>query len=91
MYTAGSVEPARGMLAMNFLMDRSAENWAAEFVRLRTSAGRCNTNVPLTATGALAGRFTWDCEKARIDGQLLLAPTNPPTIQSLRLSIATPK
>jgi CubicO group peptidase (beta-lactamase class C family) len=91
MYATGGVAPARGMLAMNFLMDRSAENWAAELARLRATAGRCRTNAPLTATGALAGRFNWDCEKARIEGQLLLAPTNPPTIQSLRLSIATPK
>ena len=91
MYAAGNVEPARGVLAMNFLMDRSAENWAAEFARMHSAAGRCSTNTPLTATGVLAGRFDWSCEKARIEGQLLLAPTNPPTIQSLRLSIATPK
>lgn len=87
MWAEGSAEPGRGLLAMNFLMDRSAENWAAEFTRLREQTGPCNHDGPLIATGALSGRFTWTCERARLEGQLLLAPTNPPTIQALRLSV----
>jgi hypothetical protein len=31
--------------------------------------------------------FTWTCERGRIEGQLLLAPTDPPSIQALRLRI----
>jgi hypothetical protein len=34
MYGAGSPVPGRRLLAMNFLMDRSTENWAREFSAL---------------------------------------------------------
>ncbi len=88
MYRAGQVAPGRQRLAMNFLMDRSAANWAREFGRLKGEVGECRTDAPLTATGALAGRFTWACDKGSLQGDLLLAPTNPPTIQALRLNPA---
>jgi CubicO group peptidase (beta-lactamase class C family) len=88
-YRAGSVDAARSHLAMNFLMDRSAENWRAELTRLRSQVGTCDTAAPIIATGALAGSFTWTCERGRLDGQLLLAPTNMPQIQALRLSNPT--
>ena len=90
MFEAGRIDPGSEMFAMNFLMDRSAENWAREFARLKGEVGACQTDAPITPTGALSGRFKWTCEKATLDGGLLLAPTNPPTIQGLRLSIPTP-
>jgi hypothetical protein len=90
MYAAGNLEPGRDMLAMNFLMDRTAENWAEELRRLKDIAGPCRTDAPISVTGALAGRFTWTCERATLQGNLLLAPTNPPTIQALRLSPVQP-
>ena len=82
----GTPGGAQSRLAMNFLMDRSAENWARELARLRTQVGDCRTDAPITATGALSGQFQWACQRGRLNGQLLLAPTNPPTIQALRLS-----
>ena len=91
MYEAGSIEPGKRFLAMNFLMDRSSENWGREFTRLTEETGACRTDTPITATGALAGRFIWQCERADLIGNLLLAPTNPPTIQALRLSPAPPR
>jgi CubicO group peptidase (beta-lactamase class C family) len=87
MWAAGSLEPGRRQLAMNFLMDRSAENWAAELARLKQQAGTCRTEAPIVATGGLAGQFEWPCERGRLQGQLLLAPTSPPTIQALRLRV----
>jgi CubicO group peptidase (beta-lactamase class C family) len=87
MYEAGSIEPGRNHLAMNFLMDRSEENWRREFSRLKAATGTCRTDSPVTATGVLAGRFTWVCENASIDGNIILAPTNPSTIQALRLNV----
>ena len=87
MWAAGTLEPGRGTLAMNFLMDRSAENWAAEFARLKTLSGACQTEAPVIATGALTGQFQWTCERGRLQGQLLLAPTDPSTIQALRLRV----
>jgi len=88
MYRARVLAPGRERLAMNFLMDRTAENWAREFARLQALVGDCDTAAPITATGALSGRFQWACARGRLDGQLLLAPTSPPTIQALRLSVA---
>jgi hypothetical protein len=75
------------MLAMNFLMDRSEENWAAIFERIYREAGTCKTDAPISASGAMSGFFRWSCEKATVAGNLLLAPTNPPTIQSFGISI----
>ncbi len=85
LYRAGNIEPARNQISMNFLMDRSAENWSGELQRLKSETGECRTDAPIVATGALSGNFTWNCERAKLEGQLLLAPTSPPTIQALRL------
>ena len=89
-YEAGELAPGRRALAMNFLLDRSAESWRRELQRLRSHVGRCETASRLTPTGALAGTFTWTCERGRIDGNILLAPTAAPQIQALRLSIPSP-
>jgi len=86
MYREGRLDPGRGLLAMNFLMDRTAANWAREFSRLKAAVGECRTDVPVTATGALAGSFSWACERGRVEGNLLLAPVDPPAIQALRLN-----
>ena len=88
-YSEGDVTSAGDMLAMNFLMDRSAEAWARELARLRAQVGDCETSAPMIATGALSGDFTWRCEHGRVKGSLLLAPTRPPRIQSLGLTRAT--
>jgi len=87
MYASEAVQGQRRMLAMNFLMDRDAENWTREFRRLKREAGPCRVDSPIIATGALAGQFYWECERADIAGTVLLAPTNPPTIQALRFSV----
>lgn len=89
-YRTGDVGAAADRLAMNFLMDRSADNWRAEVARLKAQVGDCDTAAPITATGALAGRFAWRCAHGRIDGTLLLAPTRPAGIQALRLNVAAP-
>lgn len=86
-YQAGSIGSARNGLAMNFLMDRSAENWARELRQLKSQTGGCRTDSAVKATGAMSGTFTWTCERASLEGQLLLAPTNPPGIQALRFRV----
>lgn len=84
-YKAGNLAPLQDKLAINFLMDRSAENWAAEFARVRKAVGQCTSAEPLFATGALSTAFRWNCERGHVNGQILLAPTNPPSLQALRL------
>jgi CubicO group peptidase (beta-lactamase class C family) len=89
-WRAGDVAAAGDHLAMNFLMDRSRENWRAELARLRGEVGGCDTASAVSPTGLLSGTFSWRCEHGRISGNLLLAPTTPATIQALRLSVETP-
>jgi hypothetical protein len=76
--------PQRERLAMNFLMDRTAENWRAELARLKAAAGSCRTDAPVTAVTAMAGRFRWTCENSDVEGSILLAPTATPQLQELR-------
>jgi CubicO group peptidase (beta-lactamase class C family) len=82
-YEAGTIQPINGMLAMNFLMDRSAANWATTLGQIRSQVGICQTDAAIVPNGALAGSFDWTCEKGRLQGRLLLAPTSPPTIQAI--------
>lgn len=87
MYRAGSVQAAGELLAMNFLMDRSAEDWARDLAGLRLVVGECGTDAPITATTAMEGRFAWTCERGSLRGELLLAPTFPAGIQELHLEV----
>jgi CubicO group peptidase (beta-lactamase class C family) len=84
-YEAGDIAPFAGRLAMNFVMDRSTEGWRSDLAKLRAQLGACAGKEPVVAESQLAGRFRWQCEKGTIEGQVLLAPTTPPTIQALRL------
>jgi CubicO group peptidase (beta-lactamase class C family) len=89
-YAAGDVAIARDQLAMNFLLDRDVAAWSRELAELRAQVGECETSSPVTATGALSGDFTWRCTHGRLEGSLLLAPTNPPRIQELILEPVEP-
>ena len=89
-YATGSVAAGQDLLAMNFLLDRAAEGWARDLAKLKGQVGDCDTSVPLTATGALSGDFTWRCTHGRVKGSLELAPTRPPRIQELQLAAITP-
>ncbi|HWQ85370.1 serine hydrolase domain-containing protein [Brevundimonas sp.] len=86
-WAAGDVAAAGDGLAMNFLMDRSVENWRVVLAQLKTDAGACATEAPITPTGALSGTFRWACDKGQIDGRLLLAPTRPATIQAVNFRL----
>jgi serine-type D-Ala-D-Ala carboxypeptidase/endopeptidase len=90
MFTAGSVTSAGDVLAMNFLMDRDAEHRARDLAELKAQVGTCDTTSPIAPTGTLAGDFSWRCEHGRVTGELLLAPTPTPRIQSLTFTRSTP-
>jgi serine-type D-Ala-D-Ala carboxypeptidase/endopeptidase len=89
-FAAGSIEPVRALLAENVLMDRDADHRARDLAELKGQVGACDTSAAIAATGALSGRFTWTCERGRVDGRLLLAPTREPRIQAIDLSRAMP-
>jgi CubicO group peptidase (beta-lactamase class C family) len=86
-YAAGNLGPLEGRLAMNFLLDRSAENWERRLADLKKQVGECPTAEPLFPTGALSTSFRWNCERGIIDGQLLMAPTKPVTIQAWQMRV----
>jgi CubicO group peptidase (beta-lactamase class C family) len=90
-YAAGDLGPLQGKLAMNFLLDRSAANWKAELAALKAEVGECPGDEPLAPTGAMSTAFRFNCDKGRLDGMLLLAPTVPVTIQALRLRVVPPE
>ncbi len=56
-YAAGDLGPLQGKLAMNFLLDRSAENWKAEFAKLKAEVGECPGDEPLAPMGAMSTAF----------------------------------
>jgi D-alanyl-D-alanine-carboxypeptidase/D-alanyl-D-alanine-endopeptidase len=85
-YASGSITGGGDVLAMNVLMDRDVEHWARNLAALKQAAGTCETTSPIAPTGALAGTFTWTCERGRVSGRLLLAPTKDPRIQTLELT-----
>jgi hypothetical protein len=89
-YRQGDIAAAGDVFAMNFLMDRDALGWARELASLKKQVGDCDTDAPLTATGALSGTFTWRCAHGRVTGSVLLAPTRPPRIQSIELTRKAP-
>jgi CubicO group peptidase (beta-lactamase class C family) len=85
MYRAGDVRTAINDLAVNFLMDRSADNWSREFEDLKGEVGNCDAQEPIVATGRRTGIFTWQCAHGAIRGSIELSPTNPSLIQALTL------
>ncbi len=82
-WAAGTIDALQGRVAMNFPMDRTAANWAKVLAETKAKSGACDTAAPIMAEGAMSGAFTWTCEKGRIKGTVLLAPTKPITLQSL--------
>ncbi|NQV85687.1 MAG: penicillin-binding protein, partial [Woeseiaceae bacterium] len=76
-------------LAVNFFLDRGADTWAQDLAKLSAEVGECDMSAPLTATSALSGEFTWVCTHGRLQGSLLLAPTQPVRIQNLELEAIT--
>jgi hypothetical protein len=89
-YAAGDVGAARDRLAMNFLMDSDRDSWAKTLTVVKDEVGACRTDAPVNATGNLSGSFTWTCEKGRVAGSILLAPTTTAQIQELKIAIKTP-
>jgi CubicO group peptidase (beta-lactamase class C family) len=89
-YNKGDVAAGGDVLAMNFLLDRDAAGWGRDLAELKNEVGACDTTAPVTVNAWLSGEFTWRCERGRLTGSVLLAPTRPPRIQSLKLAVKAP-
>lgn len=90
MYRSGNLSAGKGLLAMNFLLDRDADGWAKKIAEVKAAVGECETTAPIKATGAHSGEFTWRCEHGRLEGSLTLAPTRPALIQEWDLEVIKP-
>ncbi len=84
-WKSGGPEGEKPYLAMNFAMDRSDANWRKYLAGLSGQLGACDDSPAITATGNLSGRFSWACANGKLEGTILLAPTQSPQIQSLTL------
>ena len=82
-YRAGDVAAASDALAVNTLLDVSAERRNAELLRLRTLVGDCASIAPTEVLNALGGRFAMTCDRGTVAVTLLLAPATPAKIQFL--------
>lgn len=82
----GDVAAGGDVLAMNFLMDRDAAGWRRDLAELKAKVGTCDMTAPIAASSAMEGDFTWRCTQGRVAGSILLAPTVPARIQTLRLT-----
>lgn len=82
-WQGGAITPVAPMAAVNFFMDRTAENWKLELARLKKEVGDCDTTAPIVAAGTETGTFEWSCKTGKIKGRLLLAPPNDYKVQSL--------
>lgn len=89
-FNSGSLAAAGDMLAPNVLMDRDADHRAADLAALRKEVGACDTAPAITPGGDLSGEFSWRCERGRVKGQLLLAPTRDTRIQALTFTRLAP-
>lgn len=89
-FKAGALSAGGDILALNFLMDRTAENWAKDLAALKANVGECDTAAPITPTGALSGTFRWRCAHGRVKGDLLLSGDKPARIQSVSYSPIAP-
>ncbi len=86
----GSVAGVQSRLAMNFLMDRSVENWAKQLAEYKTKAGQCDTSTAIVPSGKLSGRFSWTCSNGKVSGNILLAPFEKAQIQAITWTVAAP-
>ncbi|MEC3948537.1 serine hydrolase domain-containing protein [Sphingobium sp. HWE2-09] len=89
-YAAGDVGVARDRLAMNFLMDSDLDSWRRKLAAVKAEVGACRTDAPVKVSGGLSGSFIWSCERGRVAGTILLAPTLDAQIQELKLSVKLP-
>jgi D-alanyl-D-alanine-carboxypeptidase/D-alanyl-D-alanine-endopeptidase len=81
-YNAGRIEPAKPVLAVNFLPDMPARLRDRELAELKQKLGEGRIEK-IDGVHALSGRFTLACEKGRLAGTVLLSPEPGAGIQRL--------
>jgi serine-type D-Ala-D-Ala carboxypeptidase/endopeptidase len=89
-YDERDIRVGQEAFAINLLLDRSAEQWDQDLAKLSSELGDFTGDATLEPASALAGVFTFPCERGRLCARVLLAPTHPGRIQKLELSALIP-
>lgn len=85
-YSTADIHAGELSFADNFFLDRSEQRWSRQLKKLLAEAGQCVAS-PLEPQGRLSGRFQWQCDSARIAGNLLLSPVNSDEVQKLHMRV----
>lgn len=72
-WNAGGVE--RAPLAVNVLLDRTADMRRGDIAAAKAKVGACATDAAIVPISAMEGRFTWRCATGTITGRVQRAPT----------------
>jgi D-alanyl-D-alanine-carboxypeptidase/D-alanyl-D-alanine-endopeptidase len=83
-YRAGRIAEAAAMLAINFLLDRPAEEWDRHLAKLTERVGELR-HIDAVPTHTLSAKLTLVCARGTAQGQLILTSEQRPRIQSLTL------
>ena len=87
-YRAGRIAEAGPLLAINFLLDRPAEEWDRDLAKLAERLGELR-HIDATPNHALSARLTLTCERGTGNGNLILTSEQQPRIQALTLETVT--
>jgi CubicO group peptidase (beta-lactamase class C family) len=79
---------AERIAAVNLFLDESKDRRRRQLETLRASVGVCRADGPFEVENALRGTWTLTCERGSVRVAITLAPTIPPKVQYLHVSLA---
>lgn len=85
-YAAGDVLAVPGALAPNVLLDQGAAIRNPQLAELRQKLGDCRLADPQHSDSAMSANLALACERGTLKAKVVLAPSNPPTLQTLEFS-----
>lgn len=74
--------------AMNLFLDQSKKRRRVQIEGLRAKVGMCRATDTFDVENALRGQWTMSCERGNLRVAITLAPTMPPKVQHLNVSLA---
>jgi hypothetical protein len=86
MYASGDVLTERTAFGMNFLLDRGAPLRNQELADLKHKLGACQPAGPADSDTAMSATLSFPCERGTLQAKVILAPTLPPTLQTLEFT-----
>jgi len=87
-----SDKQADDMAAMNLFLDRSKDRRQNEVAALRAKVGTCVAPTMFDSVeNWLRGQWTMKCERGDLNVSITLAPSMPPKVQFLDVSLAAPR